>query len=105
MALPQLDIQRLSPEERIRLAAELWDSLLETPEEVPLTQAQTEALDRLLAAYREDRDPGEPWRGALGRMGKLSAPESAWWRAGRGPWPTPSSWPSAERFADRRRGA
>lgn len=70
MALPQLDIQRLSPEERIQLAEDLWDSLLATPEGVALTEAQTEELDRRLAAYQKDRDPGEPWRDALDRMGK-----------------------------------
>ncbi len=70
MAVPQLDIQRLSPEERIQLAEDLWDSLLETPEEVSLTAAQAEELDRRLDAYQADRDPGEPWRDALERMGK-----------------------------------
>jgi putative addiction module component (TIGR02574 family) len=60
----------LSPDERIRLAVELWDSLLPTPEEVPLTRAQAEELDRRVAAYEEDGDPGEPWRPALDRIGK-----------------------------------
>ena len=70
MASVELDISRLSPEERIRLAEELWDSLLEAPEEVPLTAAQAEELDRRVEAYREDRDPGEPWRSALEGIGK-----------------------------------
>lgn len=70
MALPQLDIDRLSAEERIQLAEELWDSLLDKPEQIPLTPAQEEELDRRLQAYRQDREPGEPWREALAKIGK-----------------------------------
>ncbi len=70
MASVQLDINRLTPEERIRLAEELWNSLLDEPEVVPLTQAQAEELDRRLDAYREDSDPGEPWRAALQQIRK-----------------------------------
>jgi putative addiction module component (TIGR02574 family) len=70
MALPQLDIERLSAEERIQLAEELWDSLLDQPEQIPLTPAQEAELDRRLQAYRQDREPGEPWREALAKIGK-----------------------------------
>ena len=70
MALPQLDIDRLSPTERIELAEKLWDSLREAPDEVRLTAAQEEELDRRLDAYREDRDPGQPWRETLSEIGK-----------------------------------
>jgi putative addiction module component (TIGR02574 family) len=70
MALPQLDIDRLSPAERIQLAEELWNSLHSTPGDVPLTPAQEDELDRRLDAYREDRTPGEPWRDALARIPK-----------------------------------
>lgn len=70
MALPQLDIDRLSPAERIQLAEELWNSLHAEPGEVPLTSVQEDELDRRLDAYREDRTPGEPWREALARIGK-----------------------------------
>jgi putative addiction module component (TIGR02574 family) len=66
----QFGVQRLSPEERIRLVELLWDSLCEAPGEVPLTKIQEQELDRRLAAYREDGEPGEPWREALGRIGK-----------------------------------
>jgi hypothetical protein len=36
---------------------------------IALTAAQEEELDRRLEACREDRDPGEPWRGALFEIG------------------------------------
>ena len=70
MALPQLDIERLSPDERIRLAEELWESLRQRPEDVPLTPAQAEEIDRRVEIYRRDSEPGEPWRRALAGIGK-----------------------------------
>ena len=48
MSKPALNIDDLSPEERLRLIEELWDSLNEKPESVPLTNAQREELDRRL---------------------------------------------------------
>jgi len=72
MATAQLDIQSLTADERIRLAEELWDSL--SPADVPLTPAQARELDRRVAAYRADGDPGEPWRDAMDRLaGRRSA--------------------------------
>jgi putative addiction module component (TIGR02574 family) len=66
MALPEIDIEALSPSERIELAERLWNSLRASPEEVPLTAAQEEELDRRREAYREDRDRGE----ALSEIGR-----------------------------------
>ncbi len=68
MALPELDIDRLSAEERIQLAEELWNSLLDHPEDVPLTSAQQKELDRRVEAYRLDQDPGEPWVEVLAKI-------------------------------------
>ncbi len=48
MSKPALNIGDLSPEERLRLIEERWDSLNEKPETVPLTSAQREELDRRL---------------------------------------------------------
>lgn len=70
MALPQLDIDHLSPDERIRLGEELWNSLHSMPGAIPLTPAQEDELDRRLDEYRQNREPGEPWREALDRIGK-----------------------------------
>jgi putative addiction module component (TIGR02574 family) len=64
MAQALFDFSRLTPDERIDLAEELWDSLAE--DQAPaMTEAQGEELDRRLAAYREDRDPGRPWEEVL----------------------------------------
>lgn len=41
-----IDIAKLSPEERLELLAQLWDSL--SPEAIPMTNSQKEELDRRL---------------------------------------------------------
>jgi putative addiction module component (TIGR02574 family) len=56
-----LGIDRLSIPERILLAEEIWDSIAETPEEIPLTEAQRAELDRRLATYEADPQVGCTW--------------------------------------------
>ena len=56
-----LNIGEMSPEERLRLIEELWDSLNETPETVPLTNAQREELDRRLDDLERSGPEGIPW--------------------------------------------
>jgi putative addiction module component (TIGR02574 family) len=56
-----LNIGELSPEERLRLIEELWDSLNEKPGTVPLTDAQREELDRRLDDLDRSGPEGIPW--------------------------------------------
>ena len=65
MSAPRFDFSALSPEERIQLAEDLWDSLPDLPDLPPLTPAQAAELDRRLAADRADGDPGQPYEGVL----------------------------------------
>lgn len=60
---PIFDFSHLTPEERIQLAEELWDSL--EPSTVPLTPELAAELQRRREEYRRDGDPGQPWREAL----------------------------------------
>jgi putative addiction module component (TIGR02574 family) len=55
------DILKLSVEERIRLAEEIWESIAAFPEAIELTPAQCEELDRRLEAYRANPDAGSTW--------------------------------------------
>jgi putative addiction module component (TIGR02574 family) len=61
MSTPAIDIEKLAPEERLRLIGELWESLRSTPEAVPLTPRQRAELDRRL----DELDQGDvglvPW--------------------------------------------
>jgi len=55
------DVLALSPEERISLVGDIWDSLTEIPERIELTDAQRRELDARLAGYRRDPHRGLPW--------------------------------------------
>jgi putative addiction module component (TIGR02574 family) len=61
MGSSAIEIEKLSPEDRLRLIEELWESLRRQPETVPLTEAQRKELDRRL----DELDRGEaetiPW--------------------------------------------
>jgi putative addiction module component (TIGR02574 family) len=54
-----IDIKSLTPQERLALLEEIWDSL--EPEDVPVTDAQRRELDRRLDDLERDRDLGIPW--------------------------------------------
>ena len=68
MSSPAIDIEKLSPEERLRLIEDLWESLRKTPDALPLTRAQREELDRRLDEL--DRGEGEtiPWEDVKRRL-------------------------------------
>lgn len=61
-----IDIAKLSPEERLELLEQLWDSL--SPEAVPMTDAQTKELDRRLDELDLEGPAGIPWNEVLDRI-------------------------------------
>ena len=73
MAKPLFDFSHLTPIERAQLADDLWESLADQPEALPLTEVQGEELDRRLEAYRKDPGAGIPWREALEEIEKRGA--------------------------------
>lgn len=68
MSIPAIDINKLDPEERLALIADLWDSLRVLPDSVQVTPAQREELDRRLDAL--DRGDAEviSWDDAKRRL-------------------------------------
>ncbi|MCX5766685.1 MAG: addiction module protein [Gemmatimonadetes bacterium] len=70
MASPVFDFTHLSPEERIQLAEDLWDSLPER--QVELSDSQRVELDRRLAVREADPSRGRPWRDVLDEIEKRS---------------------------------
>jgi putative addiction module component (TIGR02574 family) len=59
-----LDFSHLTPDERLQLIEELWDSL--TPQEAaPLSRDLAEELDRRITEADADPDGGKPWGEAL----------------------------------------
>jgi len=63
-----IDIGSLSCEERLRLLDELWESLRETPEAIPLTTAQREELDQRLDELDREGPTGILWDDVLQRI-------------------------------------
>jgi putative addiction module component (TIGR02574 family) len=61
MVRPNIDINRLSRDERLDLIQELWDSLAPTHDELALTDAQRSELDRRLDDMDADNTLGIPW--------------------------------------------
>ena len=55
------DIQRLSVSERVQLAEQIWDSIVETPDALPIPETQIQELDRRLKLHNEDPEAAQPW--------------------------------------------
>jgi putative addiction module component (TIGR02574 family) len=66
--LATLGLDGLSPEERLTLIEELWESLSTDPEQVPVTDAQKADLAKRLAAFRADPKAGSSWEEVKARL-------------------------------------
>ncbi len=67
--LLKVEISQLSVAERIQLAEDLWDSILEHQEEIPLSEAQQKELDRRLESYNQNPTAGSSWEEVKKRLG------------------------------------
>ena len=56
-----LGIDRLSVAERLQLVQEIWESIADDPEQLPLTDEQKRQIDRRLEAYQKNPDSGISW--------------------------------------------
>ena len=65
--MASIEIEKLSTDERLQLIEDLWESLTETPEGVPLTASQRAELDRRLDRLERDGPTGMPANEALSR--------------------------------------
>ena len=71
MAAPLIDFSHLTPDQRIELAEQLWDSL--DPAAVGPSEADVELLRGRRAELARDDDPGEPWRQTIQELKKRGA--------------------------------
>jgi putative addiction module component (TIGR02574 family) len=62
------DVQNLSVEDKLALMAELWESLSERPEDVPVSDAQREELRRRIEEYDANPREGASWEQVKARM-------------------------------------
>jgi putative addiction module component (TIGR02574 family) len=68
MVMASIDISTLTVEQRLELLDEIWVSLYETPQAIPLSQAQREELDRRMDEVDRDGPDGIPWDEVLRRL-------------------------------------
>jgi putative addiction module component (TIGR02574 family) len=54
-------LDKLSVEDRLTLAEQLWDSIAEQLNGLPLSPAQQQEVDRRLAAHRTNPQAAIPW--------------------------------------------
>ncbi len=64
----KIDIHDLSQSERILLAEQLWDSIVEDQDSLEVTEAQMELLQQRLSAYKASPDEGSTWEEVRNEM-------------------------------------
>ena len=55
------DVLALPPADRLELVRQLWDSLLDDPNSLPLTEATRQELDRRYEDYLRNPEEGSTW--------------------------------------------
>ncbi len=60
-AFAEKDILDLSVSERIQLAQDIRDSVVQAPESLALSDEEKAEIERRLEAYHKDPDGGSPW--------------------------------------------
>ncbi len=63
-----LGLSDMTPNDRLALLGELWDSLTPEPDAVPLSAAQRADLDRRLAALDADPTAVSSWEDVKARL-------------------------------------
>jgi len=63
-----MNLQELTPSEKILLAEELWDSVASDQQLFPLTEDQKVELDVRLASYSADPAAGDSWENVRNRI-------------------------------------
>ncbi len=61
ITMKELGIDRFGPQDRLALVQEIWDSLAADLEQMPLSEAQRQEVDRRLAAHRAKPQAAIPW--------------------------------------------
>jgi putative addiction module component (TIGR02574 family) len=69
-SLSDVAIKQLSVAERLDLISELWDSIPDSLEELPIPEWHREELERRLAAADAHPDGGTPWEEVRRRLRK-----------------------------------
>ena len=55
------EILQLSVAEKVQIIEDIWDSIANTPEELPLSESEKQELDKRLESYNQNPDEGIEW--------------------------------------------
>jgi putative addiction module component (TIGR02574 family) len=68
MSTVRKEIQALSVADRLQLLEEIWDSLIETPEAIPVNDAQRRELARRRRAHARNPSATKSWAQVRARL-------------------------------------
>ena len=62
------EISKLSPQEKILLIEEVWDSLAEDPSQLPISASQKRELEKRLKSYKKNPHKTSSWQDVKKRL-------------------------------------
>ena len=68
MTNPLRQVLELPVPERVKLVQDIWDSVVEVPDALPLTDRERQELDRRLDDYERNPKLGVPWAELKARL-------------------------------------
>ena len=68
MSIARKEILSLSVSDRLQLLEEIWDSLIETPEAIPVSDAQRKELARRRRAHARNPSATKSWAQVRARL-------------------------------------
>ena len=68
MKVSAADTLDLPIAERIKLVAEIWESVAACPDEIEITEPTRQLIRKRLEAYRADPNVGSPWEEVKNRI-------------------------------------
>jgi len=68
MSTVRAEVRSLSVADRLRLLEEIWDSLAETPDAIPVTAAQRKELARRRRAHARNPSAAKSWAEVRARL-------------------------------------
>ncbi|MGC1306133.1 MAG: addiction module protein [Phormidesmis sp.] len=66
-----VEIDQISITERMQLVEALWDSILASPESLPVTDVQKQLLDKRLEQHHRNPNEGSSWQAVKERLNDL----------------------------------
>ncbi len=68
ICMKDLGIDKMTPEERLTLVHEIWESLANETDQFPLSESQQSELQRRLVEYEQDPKRGSTWEEVSARV-------------------------------------